>query len=123
MGIAYWYLIKFYLGTSKQIQNLEAASKTPLYTSFSNTLGGLETVRAFHAETYFRDQADVAINRSQGPFYYRFGGLVRTHHVLFLRRVSLKYSPSDCLEVPAYRAILVDHADCDWNRCHRSWSS
>lgn len=83
--------------TSKQFQQLEAASKSPLYTIFSNTLGGLESVRAFQAQGHFRSQTDIAIDRSQvrqseavpgiqnpkhpkihskGPFYYRFSGLV-----------------------------------------------
>lgn len=51
--------------TSKQFQQLEAASKSPLYTIFSNTLGGLETVRAFQAHDHFSDQTDIAIDRSQ----------------------------------------------------------
>ncbi|KAF8312113.1 P-loop containing nucleoside triphosphate hydrolase protein [Clavulina sp. PMI_390] len=75
LAVAYGVLVTFYLATSKQFQQLESASKSPLYTIFSNTLGGLESVRAFRAQSHFLTQTDIAINRSQGPFYYRFAGL------------------------------------------------
>ncbi|KAF8312075.1 P-loop containing nucleoside triphosphate hydrolase protein [Clavulina sp. PMI_390] len=75
LAVSYGLLVVFYLATSKQFQQLESASKSPLYTIFANTLGGLESVRAFHAQGHFLTQTDIAINRSQGPFYYRFGGL------------------------------------------------
>ncbi|KAF8312106.1 P-loop containing nucleoside triphosphate hydrolase protein [Clavulina sp. PMI_390] len=75
LGLVLGAVITFYLATSKQFQQLEAASKSPLYTIFSNTLGGLETIRAFHAQSHFLAQSDIAINRSQVPYYYRFAGL------------------------------------------------
>lgn len=31
--------------TSKQLQHLEASSKSPLYTVFATTLAGIETIR------------------------------------------------------------------------------
>lgn len=36
-----------------------------MYTVFSNTLGGLETVRAFKAQSFFQGQNDLSLNRSQ----------------------------------------------------------
>ncbi|KAF8312074.1 P-loop containing nucleoside triphosphate hydrolase protein [Clavulina sp. PMI_390] len=84
LAFAYAVLVKFYLATSKQFQQLESASKSPLYTIFSNTLGGLESVRAFHAQVHFLAQTDIAINRSQIPFYYRFAGLRFLRTILVL---------------------------------------
>ncbi|KAG8825602.1 hypothetical protein FRC17_008601 [Serendipita sp. 399] len=45
MLLAYWFLLRFYLASSKQLQQLEAASKSPLYTVFGTTLSGLDIVR------------------------------------------------------------------------------
>ncbi|TFY69692.1 hypothetical protein EVJ58_g284 [Rhodofomes roseus] len=75
LGAFYFMTTIFYLRTSKQLQHLEASSKSPLYSVFATTLSGLETIRALHVENYFQNQNDVHLNRSQTPYYYRFGGL------------------------------------------------
>ncbi|KZT65538.1 P-loop containing nucleoside triphosphate hydrolase protein [Daedalea quercina L-15889] len=75
LGAFYYAATKFYLRTSKQLQHLEASSKSPLYSVFATTLSGLETIRALHVESHFQHQNDVYLNRSQTPYYYRFGGM------------------------------------------------
>ncbi|KAG8779497.1 hypothetical protein FRC16_003410, partial [Serendipita sp. 398] len=75
MLLAYWFLLRFYLASSKQLQQLEAASKSPLYTVFGTTLSGLESVRAYGAQSFFLSQNDKHLNASQGPFHYRFASL------------------------------------------------
>lgn len=37
----------FYLGSSRQLRNMELEAKGPLYTSFAEMLGSLSTLRAF----------------------------------------------------------------------------
>ncbi|KAG8744004.1 hypothetical protein FRC10_010983 [Ceratobasidium sp. 414] len=71
----YWLLLKFYLATSTQLQQLESASKSPLYTTFGTTITGLETIRAYGAQKHFGDRNDKYLNASQGPFHYRFAGM------------------------------------------------
>ncbi|KAG8825840.1 hypothetical protein FRC17_008507 [Serendipita sp. 399] len=75
MLLAYWFLLRFYLASSKQLQQLEAASKSPLYTVFGTTLSGLDIVRAYGAQSFFLAQNDKHLNASQGPFHYRFASL------------------------------------------------
>ncbi|KAF8595654.1 hypothetical protein BDV93DRAFT_501066 [Ceratobasidium sp. AG-I] len=45
LGLTYWFLIKFYLATSTQLQQLESASKSPLFSAFGTVITGLETIR------------------------------------------------------------------------------
>ncbi|KAG8697410.1 hypothetical protein FRC09_007892 [Ceratobasidium sp. 395] len=78
----YWLLLKFYLAsealtlaTSTQLQQLESASKSPLYTTFGTTIAGLETIRAYGVQRHFSDRNDKYLNVSQGPFHYRFAGM------------------------------------------------
>ncbi|QRV93384.1 ABC transporter [Ceratobasidium sp. AG-Ba] len=71
----YWLLLKFYLATSTQLQQLESASKSPLYTTFGTTIAGLETIRAYGVQTHFGGRNDKYLNASQGPFHYRFAGM------------------------------------------------
>lgn len=75
MLFAYWILLRFYLKSSKQLQQLEAASKSPLYTVFGTTLAGLENIRAYRAQEFFLHQNDKHLNASQGPYHYRFASL------------------------------------------------
>ncbi|EPS93155.1 hypothetical protein FOMPIDRAFT_1056220 [Fomitopsis schrenkii] len=84
LGAFYYATTAFYLRTSKQLQHLEASSKSPLYTVFATTIAGIETIRAFRVENYFQKQNDVFLNRSQTPYYYRFGGLRFLRTVLAL---------------------------------------
>ncbi|EIN12078.1 P-loop containing nucleoside triphosphate hydrolase protein [Punctularia strigosozonata HHB-11173 SS5] len=73
--IANWIVLQLYVRSSKQLQHLEAGSKSPLYTGFSSTLTGLETIRAFGVQGHFRSINDLHLDRSQGPYYYRLASL------------------------------------------------
>ncbi|KAJ6583769.1 P-loop containing nucleoside triphosphate hydrolase protein [Mycena sp. CBHHK59/15] len=75
LGILYYFTLMFYSRTGRQLQQLEAASKSPLYTLFSTTVSGLHTIRAFKAESYFQDQNNAYLNNSQVPFYFRFASM------------------------------------------------
>ncbi|KAF7349689.1 hypothetical protein MSAN_01695700 [Mycena sanguinolenta] len=75
LGAFYWAILSFYLRTSQQLQQLGAASKSPLYTLFSTTVSGLITIRALGVEKHFEAQNDHYLDRSQIPFYYRFAGI------------------------------------------------
>ncbi|KAK7689002.1 hypothetical protein QCA50_007693 [Cerrena zonata] len=75
LGALYVATLLFYTATSKQLQHLQIASKSPLYTLFSSTMTGLETIRAYGAEAHFWSQNDHYLDRSQRPFYLRFAGM------------------------------------------------
>ncbi|KAJ7493649.1 P-loop containing nucleoside triphosphate hydrolase protein [Mycena latifolia] len=75
VGAIYWMVLSFYLKTSKQFQQLSAASKSPLYTLFSTTLSGLVTIRAMRVQHHFQSLNDAQLDQSQIPFYFRFAGL------------------------------------------------
>ncbi|KAJ7747834.1 P-loop containing nucleoside triphosphate hydrolase protein [Mycena metata] len=74
LAVGAWYLVKFYLATSKQFRRLESASKSPLYSLFGTTVAGLITVRAYGAQEFFRAQNAALVNESQGALHHRLGG-------------------------------------------------
>ncbi|CAL1703415.1 unnamed protein product [Somion occarium] len=84
LGLLYYGTLVFYTATSTQLQHLQIASKSPLYTLFSSTMTGLETIRAYGAEVYFWKQNDMYLDRSQKPFYLRFAGMRFLRTVLSL---------------------------------------
>ncbi|KAG8785249.1 hypothetical protein FRC12_017815 [Ceratobasidium sp. 428] len=71
----YWLLIKFYLATSTQLQQLESASISPLLSSFGTVIAGLETIRSFGAQRLFGSRGDGYLDSSQGPLYFRYAGM------------------------------------------------
>ncbi|RAK71485.1 P-loop containing nucleoside triphosphate hydrolase protein [Aspergillus fijiensis CBS 313.89] len=70
--LAFYFVQRFYLRTSRQIRYLDIEAKAPLITHFLETLSGLTTIRSFHWETEYRKQNAELINSSQKPFYLLF---------------------------------------------------
>ncbi|RZC79401.1 hypothetical protein C5167_003644 [Papaver somniferum] len=52
-----WYIYSklqfYYRATSRELRRLDSVSRSPIYTSFTETLDGSSTIRAFKAEDYF----------------------------------------------------------------------
>lgn len=61
--------------TSRQLQRLTMSSKTPMYASFTTTLTGLVTIRAFQSERHFKQLSMYHLDRAQAPMYYRYAGI------------------------------------------------
>lgn len=66
-----------------------------LYTLFATTVTGLTSIRAFKAEGFFEHQNVNTLNRSQGPFYFRFEGTCFLRVVLTWMTVSVSSSTSE----------------------------
>ncbi|XP_070660846.1 ABC transporter C family member 13 isoform X3 [Malus domestica] len=53
----FWYIYNqlqcFYRSTSRELRRLDSVSRSPIYTSFSETLDGSSTIRAFKSEDLF----------------------------------------------------------------------
>ncbi|RKO87324.1 hypothetical protein BDK51DRAFT_13783, partial [Blyttiomyces helicus] len=50
LTLIYYLIAKDYLLTSRDLKRLESVSRSPLFSQFSETLAGVETVRAFGAQ-------------------------------------------------------------------------
>ncbi|KAG5115089.1 hypothetical protein JHK82_038358 [Glycine max] len=55
--LPFWYIYSrlqfFYRSTSRELRRLDSVSRSPIYTSFTETLDGSSTIRAFKAEDFF----------------------------------------------------------------------
>ncbi|MED6116528.1 ABC transporter C member 13 [Stylosanthes scabra] len=55
--LPFWYIYSklqfFYRSTSRELRRLDSVSRSPIYTSFSETLDGTSTIRAFKSEGFF----------------------------------------------------------------------
>lgn len=76
VGLAFIFLIpvsyavqNFYLRTSRQLRLLELEAKSPLYTSFLETLNGLSTLRSFGWASEALEANRRLLDSSQKPLY------------------------------------------------------
>ncbi|KAH8169831.1 ABC transporter domain-containing protein [Sarocladium implicatum] len=67
--IALYFVQKYYLHTSRQMRLLDIETKSPLYTQFTETLAGLQTIRAFGWAPQLLQDNHRRLDASQKPFY------------------------------------------------------
>jgi ABC-type multidrug transport system fused ATPase/permease subunit len=61
---------RFFAASSKDLKRLEAASRSPVYSSLSETLTGLETIRAFGDTSRFLHTHSQRMKRNQKLMYH-----------------------------------------------------
>ena len=64
-----YFLQRFYLRTSRQMRLLGIEAKAPLYTTFTETVTGATTIRAFGWQEQYQMRAYQLIDTSQRPTY------------------------------------------------------
>ncbi|KAK0543049.1 hypothetical protein OC846_006298 [Tilletia horrida] len=65
LGIGYWFILQYYLSTSRELKRLDSISKSPIFQYFNETLGGLSVIRAFAQENRFISTSDSRVDRNQ----------------------------------------------------------
>ncbi|XP_063401135.1 multidrug resistance-associated protein 1-like [Mytilus trossulus] len=64
-GIAYFFLQRFYVATSRQLKRLQSKTRSPIYSHFSETISGATVIRAYCAEESFIKTSNDRINLNQ----------------------------------------------------------
>ncbi|XP_022102313.1 ATP-binding cassette sub-family C member 9-like [Acanthaster planci] len=70
IAIVYYILQRYYLATSRELQRLDSTSKSPVFAYFSESLGGLTTIRAYRSENRFYNTILARIDRNTAAFLY-----------------------------------------------------
>jgi ATP-binding cassette, subfamily C (CFTR/MRP), member 1 len=65
----YYALQRFYNRTAIELKRLDSISKSPIYANFSETLGGLSTIRAYRKQNQFRMDNVKMIDINQRAFF------------------------------------------------------
>ncbi|XP_030828521.1 ATP-binding cassette sub-family C member 8 [Strongylocentrotus purpuratus] len=68
--IGFIYLLVYYIITSRELQRCESVTRSPIFAHFSETLGGLPTIRAFQDEKRFFQIALDRIMKNNRVFIY-----------------------------------------------------
>lgn len=69
LGVALFYLQKFYLQASRQMRLLDLEAKSPLYTHLTEALDGVTTIRAFKWTQHVLGENFELLDLAQRPFY------------------------------------------------------
>ncbi|RWS24939.1 multidrug resistance-associated protein 1-like protein, partial [Leptotrombidium deliense] len=72
--VAYYFLQKVFIATSRQLQRLNSVTRSPIYAHFSQTLQGVSTIRAFSANERFIAKSDTHVNFNQMCSYALVSG-------------------------------------------------
>ncbi|CAG2243525.1 ABC transporter C family member 5,ATP-dependent bile acid permease,Multidrug resistance-associated protein 7,ABC transporter C family member 10,Multidrug resistance-associated protein 1,ABC transporter C family member 8,Canalicular multispecific organic anion transporter 2,Pleiotropic ABC efflux transporter of multiple drugs YBT1,Multiple drug resistance-associated protein-like transporter 1,Canalicular multispecific organic anion transporter 1,Multidrug resistance-associated protein 5,Putative uncharacter len=64
-GVAYFFLQRFYVATSRQLKRLQSKTRSPIYSHFSETISGATVIRAYCAEKLFIKTSNDRINLNQ----------------------------------------------------------
>ncbi|XP_038067188.1 ATP-binding cassette sub-family C member 9-like [Patiria miniata] len=70
MMVSYYFLAKFYVTTSRSLQRLDSVTKSPVFAHFSETLGGLSTIRAYRDQSRFYGSLLQKVNVNNTAFLY-----------------------------------------------------
>ncbi|XP_071498097.1 ATP-binding cassette sub-family C member 9-like [Diadema antillarum] len=68
--VAFALLLVYYIITSRELQRNESVTRSPIFAHFSETLGGLPTIRAFQDEKRFFNIAIERILKNNAVFLY-----------------------------------------------------
>ncbi|XP_030234304.1 ATP-binding cassette sub-family C member 2 [Gadus morhua] len=55
LAVVYYFVQRFYVGTSRQLRRLDSVSRSPIYSHFGETVAGLSVIRAYgHQERFLK---------------------------------------------------------------------
>ena len=73
LGLLYVHQQRRYRATSRELRRLDSVTRSPIYSTFSETLSGVYTVRAFGATQRFLTTFAVLLDTNQRVFFLALG--------------------------------------------------
>ncbi|KAJ3122071.1 hypothetical protein HK098_003135 [Nowakowskiella sp. JEL0407] len=69
LGFLYHHFQRYYLATSRELKRLDSTTRSPIYAHFSETLGGVVTIRAYRMDARFMQANDEKVDYNQKAYY------------------------------------------------------
>eukprot|EP00047_Mylnosiga_fluctuans_P021846 m.109714 g.109714 ORF g.109714 m.109714 type:complete len:1474 (+) comp9049_c0_seq5:48-4469(+) len=69
MGLLYYWIQRYYIATSRQLQRLESVSRSPIYALFSETLNGVSSIRAYNRQAQFTATNESKVDGNMTAYY------------------------------------------------------
>ncbi|KAF9233986.1 P-loop containing nucleoside triphosphate hydrolase protein [Melanogaster broomeanus] len=71
MLIIYWFVLRFYRKSLRELKRLESTGRGPLQSRISETLDGIPTIMAYRRETDFANAVGALLDLSNKPSFLR----------------------------------------------------
>ncbi|KZO97808.1 hypothetical protein CALVIDRAFT_513006 [Calocera viscosa TUFC12733] len=72
MFFVYRQIQRYYLASSRELKRLDAVSRSPVFASFQETLGGLTSIRAFRQQKRFIAENEARVDANQQAYFPSF---------------------------------------------------
>lgn len=69
LGVLYIYYQQYYLRSSRELRRLESLTKSPIYSHFQETLGGMVTIRGFGQQARFSHINQCRVDNNLSAYY------------------------------------------------------
>uniref|UniRef100_A0A8C5SK09 ABC-type glutathione-S-conjugate transporter n=1 Tax=Laticauda laticaudata TaxID=8630 RepID=A0A8C5SK09_LATLA len=69
LGILYYFILQFYVATSRQLRRLDSVTRSPIYSHFGETVSGLSVIRAFGHQERFLQHNEKIVDVNQKSVY------------------------------------------------------
>uniref|UniRef100_A0A8B9QLM8 Canalicular multispecific organic anion transporter 1 n=1 Tax=Apteryx owenii TaxID=8824 RepID=A0A8B9QLM8_APTOW len=69
LGIFYYFVLRFYVSTSRQLRRLDSVTRSPIYSHFGETVSGLSVIRAYGHQERFLQQNESTVDINQKSVY------------------------------------------------------
>jgi len=69
LGYIYFVALQYFRAVSRETKRLESISRSPVYAQFSETLGGLSTIRAYGEPDRFKDEFEGKVDTNTQALY------------------------------------------------------
>ena len=69
LSLAYYWIQRYYLRTSRELKRLDSVSRSPIYAHFQETLGGVSTIRAFRQQQRFELENEWRVDSNLKAYF------------------------------------------------------
>ncbi|NXN81031.1 MRP2 protein, partial [Bombycilla garrulus] len=69
LGIFYYFVLRFYISTSRQLRRLDSVTRSPIYSHFGETVSGLSVIRAYGHQERFLKHNEITMDINQKSVY------------------------------------------------------
>ncbi|XP_061856985.1 ATP-binding cassette sub-family C member 2 [Colius striatus] len=69
LGIFYYFVLRFYISTSRQLRRLDSVTRSPIYSHFGETVSGLSVIRAYKHQGRFLQHNESTMDINQKSVY------------------------------------------------------
>jgi ATP-binding cassette, subfamily C (CFTR/MRP), member 1 len=68
-ALIYYYIQRYYLRTSRELKRLESVTRSPVYSHFQESLGGISTIRAYEQTDRFMKENEWRIDLNLRAYF------------------------------------------------------